>query len=75
MYLYDTFGVDENDTVKDNYTTALEIAGAIKGIRAMWVLQQQRGYKPFLMKTPLSQGLSDPRSGVKIPFLSLDKCN
>lgn len=75
-YLYDTFGVDEADTTKEsNFTTLLEQIGAIKGLRALWVLQHQRGYKPFLMKTPLKMTLNNPRIGTIIHYISLDNCN
>lgn len=67
LNLYDTFGVDEADTViATGLTETMENLKIIRGLRALWVLQQQRGYKPFLMKVPL--GMEN------LPGISLTNC-
>jgi hypothetical protein len=43
IVIYDDFGVSENDTVNASFAAGLGRDGLI----AMWMLQNQRGYKPF----------------------------
>ena len=75
IFLFDTFGVDEADVVKDRSGTfvgdakqkSLDATKATRGIRAMWILQHQRGFKPFVQKVPLKMS--------NFPEFNLNNCN
>jgi hypothetical protein len=49
--LYDNFGVDEGDVIKaidSDFVSGTNVAvGGVLGLKAFWILQHQRGYKPF----------------------------
>jgi hypothetical protein len=70
--IYDTFGVDEADTIVTNgffEETFQDIALGTRGLRAMWVLQHQRGAKPFVHKVRLNL------ENMAINEININDCN
>jgi hypothetical protein len=52
----DWFGVDEEDVYKNGFATFLDR----EGLAALWVLQHQRGYKPFINRFEYKTNITVP---------------